>query len=132
MQNNKLLINKEKLSKLVRAISENRNTYTEYHHFIKVLIEYSNDRGFLSEEKFKLLFIGQYDNVDLLKDFCLRHDLKRLFAKSSLERLFDQILFSLTERGLVRVITETDALKKQIQKVQWNYNVKIYNEGIST
>ncbi len=54
------------------------------------------------------LFIGQYDNVDLLKDFCLRHDLKRLFAKSSLERLFDQILFSLSERGMIRVTAETD------------------------
>ncbi|MGE6204636.1 hypothetical protein [Guptibacillus hwajinpoensis] len=127
----KLQINKEKLSKLVRAISENSNTYTEYLHFIKVLIEYSNDRGFLSEEKFKVLFIGQYDDVDVLKDFCSRHDIKRLFAKSSLERLFDKLIFILTEKEMIRIVTERDTLKKEIKKVQWNYNVKIYNEVVS-
>ncbi|WP_423798185.1 hypothetical protein [Neobacillus sp. SAB-20_R2A] len=123
--NPSLAINEPTLEKLSGDLANRDAFKEEYKNLIRIIFEKSQNNGFTVREKVRTFFLGKYDNEEVRKDFERRYNVKRLFVKSTLEIVFENMMKKLIECNMVKE-EKTIIQFSQQEKITYNYNFQIY------
>ena len=121
-----LTINDEKLNKLVDYLCSANHSKEEMKRLIQIIFDICNNKGFAIRDRVNILFKGKYDDENELKNFASRYDVKRLFVKSTLDNLFDDMMEKLIKSRIINEFVSVVQNKEQ-KKILFNYNVGIYD-----
>lgn len=121
-----LNINEKNLDQLASYIANGNKNKKEYMNVLRIIFNKSSTRGFTVKSIVKTFFMSKYDNEMERKDFEQRHDVKRLFVRSTLENVFENLMDKLKELNIIK--EELSILNsKQQEKISFNYNYQIYD-----
>lgn len=127
-ENPNLVISEEALCSVVSYLANGSKNSKEYSHLLRIIFNRSLQKGFTVRDIIKTFFIDKYDTEAERKDFEQRYDVKRLFVKSTLEYVFENLMERLIELNIIKV-ERTIIQSKEQEKITFNYNVKIFDKS---